>query len=59
MKTQIVKYNGRWRVQFTHGVQTFRLEEYADTKKEAQWQERMLKNCFKDYAKSISSPITK
>jgi hypothetical protein len=45
METKIERIGGKWKVTFTHGVQTFTLD-YTGTKKECEWYKDQLDECF-------------
>jgi hypothetical protein len=49
MKTEIIKRNGYYEVQFTQGVQTFHIPNLEKTKKHAIWQKEMLDKAFENF----------
>ncbi|GEM_PF-5660342 len=62
MEINIKKQAGKWKVEFTHGVQTFTLD-YEGNKKECLWMAERLDDCFKlfvnDSLNEFIQPILK
>jgi len=54
METNIEKQGGKWKVTFTHGVQSFTID-FKGTKKECQWIKDRLDECFsRAFAENVS-----
>jgi hypothetical protein len=51
VETSISKIAGKYHVTFKHGVQTFILENIGLTKKDCEWQRKMLDKCFTYFRK--------
>ena len=52
LKIEVLKIGGKWRVQFSFGVQFFTLD-YSSNKNECEWMARMLRKFFANYKSSI------
>lgn len=58
MKTKVVKRGKEYCVEFSHGVQGFRLDYFAD-KKSCQWMKKNLDMALQSYKHEIARDIFK
>lgn len=54
MKINVVKQGKVWVVVFNYNHQYFQLQEYGESKEEAMWIAKMLRNCFSVYKENLT-----
>jgi hypothetical protein len=55
-ETRIKQIRGEWKVQFTHGVQTFTLDFTGGNYNDCQWLKDRLDECFNDAYLQLQKP---